>query len=139
MKSEFICLVEIIDPDLGSDFPIILEVRKLANGALVGIDRAYLDHNNKVYSPYDREEIDMPKKKEEVPDELDKECVLTIEPNDTYVDYMLDLIVEHSVVYTQEDKNGMTDFQVPKPVAEFIVDAFKAKSYPIQMKKLGED
>lgn len=61
MKSKFICNVTVTDPDTG--LPVDLEIRKLENGAMLGIDASWLETDNSVYSPYDLDVV------VEIPDE----------------------------------------------------------------------
>jgi len=55
IKSKFVTLVEVLDPDTGN--LIDVEIRKLETGAMIGIDGSYLmDTDGDVYSPYDENE-----------------------------------------------------------------------------------
>jgi len=61
MKSKFITIITVIDPDTSA--PVDVEIRKLENGAMVGLDGSFLEQDvGPVYSPYDwnTEEIEIP-------------------------------------------------------------------------------
>jgi hypothetical protein len=49
VKSKFVCVVEVTDPDTGN--PVIVEIHKLETGPMVGIDGSYYDDD--LFSPYD--------------------------------------------------------------------------------------
>jgi hypothetical protein len=53
IRSRFVIVVTVTDPD--SNLPVDVEIRKLENGAMMGIDASYLDQDvGPVYSPFDR-------------------------------------------------------------------------------------
>jgi hypothetical protein len=49
MKTKFVTIVTVTDPD--TNMPIEVEIRKLENGLMVGIDESAIE--GEVYSPYD--------------------------------------------------------------------------------------
>ena len=56
IKSKFVQVIDVVDPDTG--VIVEIEIRKLATGAMVGIDGSYLEQEvGDVYSPYDKDEV----------------------------------------------------------------------------------
>lgn len=56
IKSKFVKVVEVIDPD--SSAIVEIEIRKLETGAMVGIDGSYLEQDvGDVCSPYDKYQL----------------------------------------------------------------------------------
>jgi hypothetical protein len=52
ITSKHVTTIEVIDPD--SNAPVIVEIRKLDTGAMVGIDGSWLEQvDDNPYSPYD--------------------------------------------------------------------------------------
>lgn len=59
MKSKYVFTIVCTDPD--SKLPVEIEVRKLEDGTMVGLDCAVLEADEDVYSPYTKNElIDIP-------------------------------------------------------------------------------
>ena len=53
MKSKFVAIVNVIDPDTKA--VIEVEIRKLDSGGMIGIDGSFLDQDvGPIYSPYDK-------------------------------------------------------------------------------------
>lgn len=56
IKSTFVQVILVTDPDTKGE--VELEIRKLASGAMLGIDGSYIEQEvGEVYSPYDEERI----------------------------------------------------------------------------------
>jgi hypothetical protein len=56
MNSKYVKTVTVIDPDTKGEVEI--EIRKLANGGMVGLDASFLSQtDDEIYSPYDRDTV----------------------------------------------------------------------------------
>lgn len=57
-KGTFVKLVMVTDPETGGEVGI--EIYKLSNGGMVGLDSSYVDTEETIYSPFDKNvEIDL--------------------------------------------------------------------------------
>jgi hypothetical protein len=56
IATKFVALVTVIDPDTG--YPVEVEIRKMANGPMVGLDGAFLASSDEdAVNPYDGESV----------------------------------------------------------------------------------
>jgi hypothetical protein len=56
MKTKYVATVTVTDPD--TNLPVDVEIRKLENGLMVGIDESAIEET--IYSPYDTVELEIP-------------------------------------------------------------------------------
>lgn len=129
MKSKYVATVHVIDPD--TKLPCPVEIRKLEDGTLVGLDGAFLESDHGVFnSPYDSAVVEVPD------DEQDVKEAGPVFPGTCYIYTLLrgagdDLcqtnffspvqVDWHAVVRAAIDKMG-EDFEFDEVVAQIEQD-----------------